>query len=61
MGGFIGSMFEFLAALVAFALMLAVVAFGFRTSERAVKDHDSTRRSRDAAPRSDTTSQGTLR
>lgn len=36
MGGFIGSMFEFLAALVAFALMLAVVAYGFRSSEKAV-------------------------
>lgn len=61
MGGFIGSMFEFLAALVAFALMLAVVAFGFRTSERAVKGHESAKRSRDNAPRSGAAPQGTLR
>ena len=61
MGGFIGSMFEFLAALVAFALMLAVVAFGFRSSERAVKDQELTRRSRDNAPKYDTARQGTLR
>jgi predicted lipid-binding transport protein (Tim44 family) len=49
MGRFMGPMFEVVAAFVAFALMLTVVAFGCRSSERAVKNQESTKRVRNKA------------
>jgi hypothetical protein len=42
-------MFGSLLAIVIFGLMLLVTAYGFVSSERAVKNHDSMRLSRERA------------
>ncbi len=44
---FLGAALSIVFTLVVFGLMLAIVAYGFRTSEKAVKNHDRNQRAHD--------------
>jgi|GEM_PF-2088971 cbb3-type cytochrome oxidase subunit 3 len=54
MADFFGSIFGVLLMIVVFGLILGVVIYGFRASEKAVNNHDATKRARekvDEAPK----------